>query len=210
MPFDLGPLVNPETTALLTNEVQPGTVTGTEGLGAAGAAVLPRIVALAGAARGAGAGVVHCVKVVRVDARGRNRNIPLYRMRGEDLSSPRPPDSRATEGSHVVEALGPEEGDVVLTRLHGMGSGSDTGLVPVLRNMGITSVVVTGVSLNVGIPNTVMDLVNQGFDVVVPRDAVAGTPVEYGEQMIAHTLRFLASITSSEEIIARWRESSLV
>lgn len=158
----------------------------------------------AAAARLAGVQVVHCVKAVREDARGRNRNVPLYRMRGEDLSTPRAPDSRLTEGSRVAPELGPEEADLVLARLHGMGSASDTGLVPVLRNVRITSVVVTGVSLNVGIPNTVMDLVNQGFDVVVPRDAVAGTPAEYCEQMIAHTLRFLASVTTTAEILRSW------
>jgi nicotinamidase-related amidase len=204
MAFDLRPLVVPATTALVTNEVQPGTVSGSEGLGAAGAAVLPNIVRLAAAARAAGVPVFHCVKAIRVDARGRNRNVPLYRMRGEDLFTPRAPDSRLTEGSGVAPELGPEEPDVVLSRLHGMGTASETGLIPLLRNMGVTSVVVTGVSLNVGIPNAVMDLVNQGFDVVVPRDAVAGTPVEYGEQMIAHTLRFLASITTTDEIIGVW------
>jgi biuret amidohydrolase len=204
MPFDVRPLVAPATTALVTNEVQPGTVDGSEGLGAAGALVLPNIVALAVAARLAGVQVVHCVKAIRLDGRGRNRNVPLYRMRGEDFSTPRPPDSRLTDGSGVALGLGPEEPDIVLARLHGMGSASDTGLVPVLRNHGISSVVVTGVSLNVGIPNTVMDLVNQGFDVVVPRDAVAGTPADYAELMIAHTLRFLASITTTERLLEVW------
>jgi len=206
MPLQLAKLVAPPTTALLTNEVQLRTVTGTEGLGAAGAAVLPNIVRLARGARVAGVQVVHCVKAIRNDARARNRNVPLYRMRGEDLSTPRAPDSTLVEGSEVVADLGPEEQDLVITRLHGMGSASDTGLVSSLRNMGITTVVVTGVSLNVGIPNTVMELVNQGFEVVVPADAVAGTPAEYGEQMIRHTLRFLASITSTAEILDAWEQ----
>ena len=74
----------------------------------------------------------------------------------------------------------------------------------VLRNLGITTVVVTGVSLNIGVPNTVMDLVNQAFEVVVPKDAVAGTPDDYGEMMIAHTLRFLATITSTDDLVAAW------
>ena len=45
MTFDVRPLVVPATTALLTNEVQPGTVGGGEGLAAAGARVLPNITA---------------------------------------------------------------------------------------------------------------------------------------------------------------------
>ena len=41
MGFDVWPLVTPATTALLTNEVQPATVGGGAGLGAAGAGCCP-------------------------------------------------------------------------------------------------------------------------------------------------------------------------
>jgi nicotinamidase-related amidase len=131
----------------------------------------------------------------------------LYKLRGQVPSGPVEPDSRPIDGSVVTPELGPEEGDLVLTRLHGMGAASDTGVVPVLRNLGITTVVVVGVSLNIGVPNTVMDLVNQAFEVVVPRDAVAGIPDEYGEQMIEHTLRYLATITTTDELLAAWSGS---
>ena len=114
------------------------------------------------------------------------------------------PDSRPAEGSVVAPELGPAESDLVMTRLHGMGAVSDTGVVPVLRTLGITTVVVVGVSLNIGVPNTVMDLVNQSFDVVLVRDAVAGTPEEYGDMMIAHTLRFLATVTTTDELVEAW------
>jgi nicotinamidase-related amidase len=208
MPFDVRSMVTPVTTALLTNEVQPGTVGGGEGLGAAGARVLPNIVRLAVAGRGAGVQVVHCVKVFRRDALARNRNVVLYRLRGQVPSAPLAPDSRPVEGSVVAPELGPDDRDLVMTRLHGMGAACDTGVVPVLRNLGIRTVVVTGVSLNIGVPNTVMDLVNQGFDVVVPRDAVAGTPDDYGEMMIAHTLRFLATMTTTDDLVEAWSAAS--
>jgi nicotinamidase-related amidase len=204
MTFDVRSLVAPTTTALITNEVQPGTVTGADGLGAAGARVLPNIVRLAAAARAAGVQVVHCVKMTRRDYLARNRNVVLYRLRHQVPSGPLPPDSRPADGSIVAPELGPDERDLVVSRLHGMGAASDTGVVQILRNLGITTVVVTGVSLNIGVPNTVMDLVNQAFEVVVPRDAVAGTPDEYGELMIAHTLRFLATITTTDDLIDAW------
>jgi nicotinamidase-related amidase len=204
MAFDIRPLVTPATTALITNEVQPSTMSGDGALATAGARALPNIVRLTEAARAAGVQVVHCVKVFRRDSLARNRNIVLYRLRGQVPSGPVAADSRPVEGSVVVAELGPHERDLVMTRLHGMGSAGDTGLVPVLRNLGVTTAVVTGVSLNIGIPNTVMDLVNQAFEVVVPRDAVAGTPEEYGEQMIAHTLRFLATITTADDLVEAW------
>ena len=105
----------------------------------------------------------------------------------------------------VASELGPDERDIVMTRLHGMGAVTDTGVVPVLRNLGITNVVVVGVSLNVGVTNTVMDLVNHAFEVIVPSDAVAGTPQSYAEQVIEHTIKFLATVTTSDAIIEAWR-----
>jgi biuret amidohydrolase len=204
MPFDVRPLVVPAATALVTNEVQPSTVGGGDGLAAAGAAVLPDIVRLAAAARVAGVQVVHCVKVFRRDALGRNRNVPLYRLRGQIPSGPVEADSRPVDGSIVTPELGPDERDLVLTRLHGMGAATDTGLVPLLRTLGVTTAVVVGVSLNIGIPNTVMTLVDHGFDVVVPTDAVAGIPADYGRQVIEHTLRFVASLTTTGELIEAW------
>ena len=56
-----------------------------------------------------------------------------------------------------------------------------TDLDAILRNLGVTTIVAVGVSLNVAIPNLVMDAVNAGYRVVLPRDAVAGIPAEYGD-----------------------------
>jgi len=53
-----------------------------------------------------------------------------------------------------------------------------TDLDVVLRNLGVSTIVVVGVSLNIAIPNVVMDAVNAAYRVVVPRDAVAGIPTE--------------------------------
>ena len=55
-----------------------------------------------------------------------------------------------------------------------------TDLDAILRNLGVTTIVAVGVSLNVAIPNLVMDAVNAAYRVVLPRDAVAGVPADYG------------------------------
>lgn len=204
MPVDIAPLVATETTAVLVNEVQPNTVGGESPLGAAAAKRLAAMVSLVEAARPCGVQVIHCVKVVRRDSLARNRNTPLYRRQGVLPTGPVDPDSRPLPGSIVHPDLGPDERDLVMTRLHGMGAVTDTGVVPVLRNLGITSVVVIGVSLNVGVPNTAMDLMNHGFEVIVPRDAVAGTPEDYAEQVIEHTLKVIATVTTSHAVIDAW------
>ena len=78
--------------------------------------------------------------------------------------------------SQVVAALGPEPEDLVLNRLHGLNPMAGTDLDPILRNLGVTTIVGVGVSLNVGMTNLAFDGVNRGYQVVIPRDAVAGVP----------------------------------
>jgi nicotinamidase-related amidase len=80
----------------------------------------------------------------------------------------------------------------------------DTGLDPLLRNLGVTTLVIGGVSLNVGVTNLAMDATNRGYDVVVPRDCCAGIPASYGEAVLEHTLANLAWITTSDELCALW------
>jgi nicotinamidase-related amidase len=61
-----------------------------------------------------------------------------------------------------------------------------------------------GVSLNVAIVNLAFDAVNLGYQVVIPRDAVAGTPVEYGDAVLEHTLPMVATVTDVDSIVAAW------
>ena len=104
----------------------------------------------------------------------------------------------------MLPELGPEPTDLVLTSWHGVGPMGGTDLDAVLRNLGVSTIVVVGVSLNIAIPNVVMDAVNAAYRVVVPRDAVAGIPTEYGKAMIDNTLSLLATITSTDDLLQTW------
>jgi hypothetical protein len=53
----------------------------------------------------------------------------------------------------------------------------------------------------------VFDLVNGGFQVVVPTDAVIGTPVAYGEMVLEHTLSYVATLTDVETLAGAWSAS---
>ena len=63
-----------------------------------------------------------------------------------------------------------------------------------------------GVSLNLAIPNLVFDAVNRSYRVVLVADAVAGVPVEYGRQVIEHSLSLVATVTTTDELIEAWSE----
>ena len=79
-----------------------------------------------------------------------------------------------------------------------------TDLDSILRNLGVSTVVAVGVSVNVAITNLVMDAVNAAYRVVLPRDAVAGIPADYCDAVIDNTLSLLASITTTDDLIGEW------
>jgi nicotinamidase-related amidase len=157
-------------------------------------------VRLVDAARAASVPVVHCLAVRRSDDKGSNTNARLFtatRKLGIDLAPGSP-------GAALLPEVAGHDEDLVLQRLHGVGPMGGTDLDAVLRNLGIRTVVVTGVSVNIAVTNCVMDCVNLGYDVVLPRDAVCGVPTEYAESMIDNTLSLLATIVTTHDLIARW------
>jgi nicotinamidase-related amidase len=106
--------------------------------------------------------------------------------------------------ARVIDEVGVEPTDVVLTRTHGLNPMSGTDLDAVLRNMGVTTVIVTGVSVNIAITNLVMEAVNRGYDVVVPRDAVCGVPANYAASVIDNTISLLATLTTVDDLVKVW------
>ncbi len=151
-------------------------------------------------ARSTGARVVHCTFSIRSDQAGTRLDIPL-------MSVARRVPGYLHQGSPSTELLpgvGPGPSDVVIERHHGVSPFSGTGLDAVLRTFGIRTVVVTGVSLNIGVIGTVIEAVNLGYSVVVPRDCVAGVPVEYGEAVLDNAIWPLAALTTTDEILKPW------
>ena len=64
----------------------------------------------------------------------------------------------------------------------------------------------SGVSVNVAIPNFVMDAVNHGYQFVLPRDAVAGIPESYADDVIDNSLSLLATVTTTDAVVGAWSE----
>ena len=201
----LADLIQPEHTAIVTQECQGAVIGPDAGLGQlaeeARRVALPNIVRLLPAARAAGVRVVHCLVQRRPDGLGANHNAKIFAIgRGEVNILP------GTPGAAVLPELGPEPTDLVLSRWHGVGPMGGTDLDAVLRNLGVSTIVVVGVSLNVAIPNVVMDAVNAAYRVIVPQDAVAGIPTEYGAAVIANTLSLLATITTTDDLLRVWSQ----
>lgn len=206
MPLDLHALLAPAHTAVVTSEVQNGVVGERSALpalaDAAGEEMLPNLARLLPAARSAGVQVVHCTAYRRADGKGANTNARLF-------VGVRKSPVQLLPGSpevDVVASLGPAEEDLVLTRTHGLNPMSGTDLDPVLRNLGVRTIVVTGVSVNVAVTNLVMDAVNLGYDVVLPRDAVCGIPRGYADAVIDNTLALLATVVTTDDLLETWEQ----
>lgn len=206
MPVDLGALLDPRHTALLTMECQQAVIGDGAVLPALAEAVRAsglrqNLGALAKQARAAGVPVVHNLAWRRADGGGSAANCKLLALsrRGRTILTPGSP------AAAVVPELGPEPTDYEVGRLHGISPFEGTELDPILRNLGVRTVIATGVSLNVGVLGLVIEAVNRGYQVVLPRDCVTGTPPEYVALLLEHTYGLLATVTTGAEIAAIWR-----
>jgi biuret amidohydrolase len=205
MALDLTALLAPEHTALVLQEVQNGVVGSPSVLpalaeAAAEVGLVAHCAQLARAARAAGVPVVHCTAETRDDGRGANRNARLFL--GVRHSPVRL--SPGSDAVQVPEEIGVETSDIVLARYHGLGPMTGTQLDPILRHLGVTTIVGVGVSINVGMTNLAFDAVNRGYQIVLPRDAVAGVPPDYAQAVLENTLHLIATITSTAEVVSAW------
>ncbi|MEX0665475.1 MAG: cysteine hydrolase [Acidimicrobiia bacterium] len=205
MPVDLAALIDPSHTAVLTMELQRGVVGAESPLreladAATAANVVTNTAKVVHAARAAGTHVVHCTFEARADRTGAVANAPFLRM----LAKRDPHLLPGSSAAALVPELGPEPSDVICSRRHGLTPFPGTDLDPTLRNLGVRTVIATGVSVNVGILGMVMGAVDRGYDVVVVTDAVAGIPAAYAQAVVDNTLSALATRATSDEIVAVW------
>jgi nicotinamidase-related amidase len=205
MALNLQRLLAPDTTVLLTQECQrdvigPDSMTPELALAARESGALTNVVRLVHAARAARVGVIHALAARRPDGRGANTNARLFiavtRQRDQHLFG--------TDKARPLEEFGDDDWDIVSTRMHGLSPIAGQNVDGLLRNLGCRTVVIVGVSTNVAIPNAVLDAVNLGYQVVVPVDAIAGVPLDYTDVLVRHTLSLVATIVSTDEVLACW------
>jgi biuret amidohydrolase len=204
MAIDLHELLDPAHTALVTQECQGGVIGANPALPQlaeiARKQMIPNAARLAAAAREVGVPVVHCVAARRADGKGSNHNARLFHGMLKTGVALLP----GTEAVEVIPEIGVADTDVVLTRLHGLGPMGNTDLDPVLRNLGATTIVGIGVSVNVGMVDFCFDAVNAGYQFVMPRDAVAGIPEGYAEAVLDNSLSLVANLVTTDQVLAAW------
>jgi nicotinamidase-related amidase len=51
-----------------------------------------------------------------------------------------------------------------------------------------------------------LDAVNHGYQFVLPRDAVAGLPVDYAEAVVRNTFGVIGTVVEAKQLIDLWSE----
>lgn len=200
-------ILDPTRCALVMNECQAGVVGEDSVLPALACEVGPMLAnlgRLAEAARRTGAQIVHATFETLADNQAAARNNPLFGIVLKHTST-WTPGSKAVQ---VVPQIGVGPKDLIMPRHHGLSPSRGTEMLSVLRNLGVETLIVAGVSLNVAVPSVAVDAVNEGFRVVVPTDGVAGTPAEYAAMVLKHTLAMVATLATCDEIADAWRAST--
>ena len=184
--------LTPARTALVVIDLQRGTV-GMPTAPHPAAAVVARAAAVAGALRALG-GMVVLVHVTP-SADGKDA------LRPRTDTPPRQAGSRPPDWAELVPELGPEPGDLVITKRQ-WGAFYGTELDLQLRRRGIDTMLLAGMSTNVGVESTARDAYERGYEQVFLEDAMAArNPDEH-----AHTIRTvfarIGRVRSTAEVLA--------
>lgn len=202
MPLDLTPYLDPPTTAVIALEVQENLLVPETAMipgVAAHATSIGLITTLAGlfeAARRVGTRVVYVTDERRADGLGGAANLMVNRS----ITSGRPNPGHGP----IVAELTPHPGDIWIKREQGMTGFFTTPLDTYLRNLGVRTVIITGVSANIAVNGTAIEAMNRGYRVIVPSDGIAGDPAEYVEMLLRYTLRNVAMIAPVSTITDHW------
>lgn len=203
MPLDITAHINPATTAVVSSEIQENLIGATSyipGLAksAADVGLIDNLDTLFTAARRVGSRVYYAIDTRRDDGFGHPANLKIV---GRNISSDNGP---GNGHGPIVSQLTPHPEDVVISRTQGMTAFFSTALDQYLRNTGITTVIMTGVSANIGVLGSTIEAMNLGYTVVVPSDCIAGDPPEYTQQLLRYTIRNIAFVVPSSSILDYW------
>jgi len=117
-----------------------------------------------------------------------------------DQPMPRRDQPLPQELSEIAPSAGRKDGDLVITKRH-WGAFPNTGLEEQLRLRGIDTVVLTGISTNVGVESTLRQGTGLGFAFVVAEDACAALDNEEHRYAFEKIFPRLARVRTAAEVI---------
>jgi nicotinamidase-related amidase len=101
----------------------------------------------------------------------------------------------------IVPELGPESGDLVITkRQWGAFYGTDLDLQ--LRRRGVDTILLAGISTNVGVESTARDAYERGYEQVFVEDAMAARGPEEHANTVRTLFPRIGRVRSTAEVLA--------
>ena len=184
-------LLNSEKTALVLIDLQQGIV-GLDVVPRSGKDVLANAIMLAEAFRAKGSLVV----LVRVSSIGDGKDMLHPLLDKPPMQFPR------KEGFDVlVPELGPKEGDIVITK-HQWGAFYGTELDLQLRRRQIDTIVLGGISTNIGVESTARDAFERGYNQIFVEDIMAtNSGIEAHSFAVQTIFTRMGRVRSTQEVL---------
>jgi nicotinamidase-related amidase len=187
--------IEPSRTALVVIDLQRGIV-GFPATPHSPTDVVARTVRIADALRAAGGTVV--LVHVTPSADGRDGLKPITDVRGPvgRVPSALPPD-----WAEIAPELGPQPGDIVIAKRQ-WGAFYGTELDLQLRRRGIDTIVLCGISTNVGVESTARDAYERGYQQIFVEDAMSARAAEEHAHTVSTLFARIGRVRSTEEVLA--------
>jgi ureidoacrylate peracid hydrolase len=171
------------------------------------AAIVPALCGLLADARAAGVPVIFIVHQSLPD--GADARSPFW-LEAESVGDLYPNVREQVVGScwtELADGLQPEPGDYVLPKKR-YGAFSGNGLAFLLRNLGVQTLVLTGVETEICVLATAYHAFNEDYRVVVARDGTAGLEHDLAEASLRIIAREVGWVATCDEIAAALEEES--
>jgi nicotinamidase-related amidase len=104
-------------------------------------------------------------------------------------------------GAEIVDGVDVRDNEIVLDRMR-MSAFHGTSLDAMLRNLGVTDVIVVGVWTNMAVEHTVRDAADFGYNVTIVSDATSSLSDEWQAAALGFALQNIATIADTESVVA--------
>jgi nicotinamidase-related amidase len=120
-------------------------------------------------------------------------NAPIFRMIGPESLK------LGSWGANALDGLEAVADEPVLIR-NRMSAFNGTGLDTLLRNTGVTTVVVAGVWTNMAVEHTVRDAADHGYRTILVTDATSSINADWHKAALTYALTNIAEFQSTSEV----------
>lgn len=158
---------------------------------------IPHVSDLADVFRSAGRPVIYVAHVLKPDYS--DAAFPYWRLGIEPATWNHTHCVEGTWGAEIIDELLPHEGEPVIVK-KGFGGFANTALDTTLRNLGVTTCVVTGVTTCVCVSNTVRGGVEHNYRMILVSDAVAEVSRDTHESELTTMNRIFADVKTTKEV----------